>query len=255
MSNSSPSIVWFRKDLRLGDHPALQAAIDRGQPLILLYMLEEDLARPHGGARKVWLHHSLKSLQADIDARGGRLILRQGQVDKVLNDLIEETGAGAVFWNRRYHGPDRDRDAAIKSDLNERGLQVESFKGNLLVEPWEVKTKSGGPYRVFTPFWRAAKEQLTVDDPIPTPETLNCIDGNVGSDALDNWKLLPNRPDWGSKMLDYHVPGEAGASERLSEFLAGPMEDYAEGRDRADKDLTSRLSPHLAHGEISPRQI
>lgn len=254
MSTQNPSIVWLRNDLRLGDHPALAAAIDRGGPLILLYILEADTARKDGGARRVWLHHSLRALKADIEDRGGSLVLRQDNAASVIDDLIEETGAEALFWNRRYHESDRNRDAAIKDDLKERGLSVESFKGNLLVEPWEVKTKAGDPYRVFTPFWRAAKAGLNVEEPIAAPEKLDCVKG-VKTDALDDWGLLPRRPDWGSKMLTYHTPGEAGAAQRLKDFLDGPIEDYAEGRDRPDKDLTSRLSPHLAHGEISTRQI
>ncbi|MGB6228546.1 MAG: deoxyribodipyrimidine photo-lyase, partial [Litorimonas sp.] len=183
------------------------------------------------------------------------LVLRRGPAARVLDELVEETGAGAVYWNRRYHAPDRERDAAIKEELSARGLTVESFKGNLLVEPWEVQTKSGTPYRVFTPFWRQAKEVMKVGEPLPAPERLDSVGGNVGSDDLDDWGLLPTTPDWGSKMMAYHTPGETGATERLEDFLAGPIEDYAEGRDRPDKDLTSKLSPHLAHGEISPRQI
>ncbi|GHA90001.1 deoxyribodipyrimidine photo-lyase [Algimonas arctica] len=255
MTTASPSIVWFRKDRRLSDHPALHAAIDRGGPIILLYILESDTGRAHGGANGVWLHHSLGELKADIENRGGRLILRAGAAAAVIDAVIKETGADAVFWNRRYFKPDRDRDAQIKDTLTARGLSVESFKGNLLVEPWEVKTKTGTPYRVFTPFWRAAKDGLEVADPLPAPTTLDGFDGALASDDLDGWGLLPTRPDWGSKMLDYHTPGEAAAQARLADFLDGPIEDYAEGRDRPDKDLTSRLSPHLAHGEISPRQI
>lgn len=255
MIDTSPSLVWFRKDRRLGDNPALHAAIERGGPLILLYILEDDAGRAHGGANGVWLHHSLSALTSDIEDRGGRLILRRGNAASVIDDVIDETGAEAIYWNRRYHKQDRDRDADIKNTLSERGLCVQSFKGNLLMEPWEVETKSGTPYRVFTPFWRAAKDKMDVAEPIPAPDRLSCVNGNLGSDTLDDWDLLPTRPDWGSKMMDYHTPGEAGAMARLQDFLDGPIEDYAEGRDRPDKDLTSRLSPHLAHGEISPRQI
>ncbi len=255
MSAQSPSIVWFRKDRRLTDHPALQAGIERGGPLVLLYIREDDAGRETGGAQGVWLHHSLNALSKDIEARGGRLVLRRGLAAKVIDDLIEETGAGAVFWNRRYHKADRDRDAAIKDDLTERGITAESFKGNLLVEPWEVQTKSGTPYRVFTPFWRAAKEGLSVGEPIDAPDKLDCVSGNVGSDNLNDWDLLPTKPDWGSKMMEHHTPGEAGAKKRLEDFLDGSIEHYAEGRDRPDKDLTSMLSPHFAHGEISPRYV
>ena len=255
MTSISPSIVWFRNDRRLSDHPALHAAVERGGPLVLLYCLETDAGRAPGGARQVWLHHSLSAFCADIESRGGQLILRKGKASEVLDTVIEETGAGAVFWNRRYHKPDRDRDAAIKDSLTKRGLTVESFKGNLLVEPWDVKTKSGTPYRVFTPFWRTAKDELEVADPLPAPTSLTCFDGETAFDVLDDWALLPSGPDWGAKLLDHHTAGEAAAMARLKDFLDGPIEDYAEGRDRPDKALTSRLSPHLAHGEISPRQI
>lgn len=255
MADRSPSIVWFREDRRLGDHPALHAAISRGGPLVLLYIDETDQGRRSGPARNVWLHRSLEALSGEIDTRGGALILRRGKAAEVLDEIIEQTGAEAVFWNRRYYKPDRDRDAAIKSDLTERGLEVESFKGNLLVEPWEVETKSGHPYRVFTPFWRAAKAQVDIADPIEAPKNLDGYSGDLSSDDLKDWDLLPKSPRWDKKILDYHRPGEAGAMQRLADFLDGPIEDYAEGRDRPDKDLTSRLSPHLAHGEISPRQI
>lgn len=227
----------------------------RGGPLVLLYILEADAGRAHGGANGVWLHHSLQALQADIKNRGGQLILRAGKAAAVIEAVLKETGAEAVFWNRRYFKPDRDRDAAIKDGLTAQGVSVESFKGNLLVEPWEVKTKTGTPYRVFTPFWRSAKDGLAVADPLPTPQSLDCVADDLGSDDLAAWDLLPSRPDWGAKMLGHHTPGEAAAKKRLKDFLDGPIEHYAEGRDRPDKALTSRLSPHLAHGEISPRQI
>lgn len=255
MTTASPSIVWFRKDRRLSDHPALHAAVGRGGPLVLLYILEADAGRAQGGANGVWLHHSLRALQADIEDRGGRLILRSGDAAAVIDAVVKEMGAEAMFWNRRYFEADRDRDAAIKKNLTAQGVTVESFKGNLLVEPWEVETKSGTPYRVFTPFWRSAKDGLDVAEPLPAPKTLEGFSDDLASDDLAAWDLLPTRPDWGTKMLDYHTPGEAAAQTRLKEFLDGPIEDYAEGRDRPDKALTSRLSPHLAHGEISPRQI
>lgn len=251
----SPSIVWFRNDCRLTDHPALDAAVQRGERLLLVYVLEEDAGRPPGGARGVWLHHSLAALRADIEAKGGSLILRKGPAAAVIEQLVEDSGAGAVYWNRRYHKPDRDRDALIKKDLRERALTVESFKGNLLIEPWDVETKSGTPYRVFTPFWRQAKEVMEIAEPLSAPDSLDCVDGAIGSEDLDDWGLLPSDPDWGDKMMDHHTPGEAGAKARLEKFLGGPIEDYAAGRDRPDKDLTSMLSPHFAHGEISPRFV
>lgn len=256
MLKQNPVIVWFRRDLRLADNPALRAAMASEKPLILLYIDETNKGRALGGAAEVWLHHSLTSLSEAIESKGGRLILRRGEAAKILDNIIEETGADEVHWNRRYEGWARDIDAAIKTDLKDRGLTVESHKANLITEPWEVETKSGGYYKVFTPFWRFAKASFTVDEDLLTPHNLECYSGDLGSDDLAAWDLLPSSPDWGAKMMDHHRPGEAGAMERLNSFLAGPVENYAEQRDRPDDETgTSKLSPHLAFGEISPRQI
>ena len=255
MSKQNPVIVWLRRDLRLADNPALHAAVNRRKPLVLLYIDESNKGRALGGATQVWLHHSLRSLSETIESKGGRLVLRQGEPAKILDEIIEQTGADEVHWNRRYEGWAREIDEAIKSDLKDRGLKVESHKANLLTEPWEVATKTGGFYKVFTPFWRTAKANFTVDKSLPAPEGLDCAPG-VSSDKLEDWNLLPTAPDWGSKMMAEHTPGEAGAMARLESFLAGPVEDYAEQRDRPDDETgTSKLSPHLAFGEISPRQI
>ena len=256
MSKANPIIVWLRRDLRLADNPALHAAVNSGKPLVLLYIDEENKGRALGGAAEVWMHHSLSSLMQSIIDKGGQLILRRGKAADILDEIIEKTGADEVHWNRRYEGWAREIDEAIKTNLKSRGLKAESHKANLLTEPWEVATKTGGFYKVFTPFWRAAKANFTVDDSLPAPEALNCVSDNLRSDDLADWKLLPTTPDWGSKMMDDQMPGEAGAMERLNSFLAGPVEAYAEQRDRPDDENgTSRLSPHLAFGEISPRQI
>jgi len=255
-SDLKPAIVWFRRDLRLSDNPALQAAKESGKPLILLYVNEMDRGRGLGGAAAVWLHHSLTCLSKEIIEKGGRLILRRGQAAAIFDEIIARTGADQLHWNRRYEGWAREIDEGIKSELKSRGIRVESHKANLLIEPWEVQNKTGGYYKVFTSFWRAAKSVFTVDDPLPAPDSLSCTDSVLQSDALKSWNLLPKTPDWGSKLLDHHTPGEAGAARRLEEFLAGPVKRYVDQRDRPDDDNgTSRLSPHLAFGEISPRQI
>ncbi|GGX74310.1 deoxyribodipyrimidine photo-lyase [Litorimonas cladophorae] len=255
-SDLKPVLVWLRRDLRLADNPALHTAVESGKPLILLYIKETNAARETGGASGVWLHHSLTALSKDIELKGGCLVLRSGEAAEILDDIIEQTGADEIHWNRRYEGWARDVDAAIKTDLKNRGIKVESHKANLLIEPWEVETKTGGFYKVFTPFWRAAKSVFTVDEPLSAPEEIKPFAGDLDSDDLADWGLLPTDPDWGSKMMALHSPGEAGAADRLASFLDGPVEDYAEQRDRPDDENgTSRLSPHLAFGEISPRQI
>lgn len=254
--SESPIIVWLRRDLRLADNPALHEAVKTGRPIVTVYILETDKERTKGGASLWWLHYSLSDLASSVIQKGGHLVLRQGYAQEVLDALIIETGADTVFWNRRYDKVARDRDAEIKSVLKERGLTVKSFRANLLSEPWEVQTKSGGGYyKVFTPYWRAATDFIDVSDPLPAPERLEGP-RHIKSDTLLDWNLRPTAPDWGSKMEPYWQIGEAGAHRALAAFLKGPVSNYTEDRNRPDKeDGTSRLSPHLAFGEISPRQI
>ena len=246
------SIVWFRDDLRLGDHPALRAALDRGGPIVLLYLFDQESPgiRPLGGATRWWLHHSLAAHAAEIAKRGGRLVLRRGAADDVLPALVAETGAEAVFWNRRY-GASRDIDARLKARFTDEGLDVRSFAANLLVEPWAVTTDAGDPYKVFTPFWRSARE-LPMRDPLPAPRELPA-GPRVASDELDAWELLPTRPDWAEGLRAMWEPGEPAARRRLEHFADHDLAEYH----RRDEPAvgTSRLSPHLRFGEISPAQI
>ena len=241
---ASPSIVWLRDDLRLADNPALTAAAERGEPVVLVYVLDEVSAgiRPLGAASRWWLHHSLATL-------GPHLVLRRGAAEEVLPALVAETGAGAVFWNRRY-GASREIDARLKTRLRDDGLEVQSFQASLLVEPWTLTTGSGGPYRVFTPFWKAARE-LHFREPLPVPEVEW---GTAGSDDLDDWELLPTHPDWAPGLREGWTPGEEGAHDQLETFVDERLENYHR-RDEPAVDATSRLSPHLRFGEISPFQV
>jgi len=255
MSNA-PIIVWFRRDLRIADNPALTEAAATGRPVICLYILETDKERELGGASRWWLHYSLQSLSKDLAAIGAQPILRKGQAFKVLDILIEESGADAVYWNRRYDLAPREIDQAIKADLAQRGLTAKSFRANLLSEPWTVKTKADNYYKVFTPYWRAAQESLDTADPLPLPKSISQYNGDLKSVSLESLELLPSSPDWGSKMMPHWKIGSAGAAKALQQFLDGPVADYPEDRNRADKEAgTSKLSPHLAFGEISPKQI
>lgn len=250
---NTPIIVWLRHDLRLADNPALYNACETGQPVVCVYIDETNLDKPLGAASRWWLHHSLMDFQKNLEEIGGTLCLKRGDASTILSELIKETSADTINWNRRYSGEGIAIDKTIKSELSEKGLRVESFKANLLVEPWEVQTKTGGYYKVFSPFWRAVKANIQVPPALPAPETINGFRTN--SLSLDDLNLLPTRPDWGSKMGPFWEIGEAGAHKALSEFLHGPAEHYKNDRDRPDRKGTSRLSPHLAFGEISPRQI
>ncbi len=257
MSSAPPTILWFRQDLRLDDNPALSAAADAGAPLICVYVHDDvsDGLEPLGGASKWWLDHSLKSLDADLKSKGQRLILRRGAAGDVIAKLVEETGAARVFWNRMYEPAAVARDKAIKTSLGEAGIEVESFNGRLLFEPWEVETKSGDYYKVFTPFWRAARAQGVSRGADPAPKALPKPVRGVDSDHLPDWALLPKKPDWAGGLRDTWTPGETGAHERLDAFVENGLKSYADRRNLPAVDGTSRLSPHLHYGEISPHRI
>jgi deoxyribodipyrimidine photo-lyase len=253
----SASIIWFRNDLRVGDNPALLAALGSGRAVVPLYVLDEetDGIRPRGAASRWWLHHSLQSLDASLRTLGSRLILRRGPAEHVVAGLAVESGADAVYSNRVYDRGSRERDARLKSALGARGVRAESLKANLLYEPWEAKTLSGDPFKVFTPFWRACCNLPSPGHPLPAPRSLPGPLTWPASEVLASWRLKPTSPDWAGGLRASWVPGEAGALDRLTDFLDGALQRYRQDRDFPAVEGTSRLSPHLAFGEVSPRHI
>lgn len=255
---TAPAVVWFRNDLRLHDNPALSAACARGGPVIGLYILDEETqgVRPPGGAARWWLHHSLAALARDLERLRIPLLLRRGAARTVLEDVAGATGAGLVAWNRRYDPGGIACDSAIKAALRNAGTAAKSFNANLLTEPMHVQTGRGAPYRVFTPYWRAARAAIPDEPPLPAPAgPMPQWTGDATSDALDAWGLLPTRPDWAAGLRDSWTPGEAGACAALQGFLDGPLSGYGTHRDAPCVEGTSLLSPHLSFGEISPRTI
>lgn len=248
--------MWLRNDLRLADNPALTAAASEGRPLVVVYIHDEtgDGIRPLGAASKWWLHHSLTALDAALQNLGGQLTLRHGPAAQVLPALSDELGAASVHWNRRYTAA-RDIDAGLKTSLREQGLSVESHQGNLLNEPWHIRNGQGEPYKVFTPYWRAAQDRPVRDAlPAPTAAELSWPADSTASDDLADWNLLPTHPDWADGLRETWTPGEDGAHDRLESFVAERLADYHR-RDEPAVDATSGLSPHLRFGEISPTQI
>ncbi len=255
MSSTSPVIVWFRQDLRVLDNPALTAAAATGRPVVAVYILDdgaEDI-RALGGAARWWLHHSLESLSAGLSECGLTLVLRQGSAARVLDDLVRDTGADRVFWNRCYEPWAITRDTAIKEALKNRSVTAESCNGSLLLEPWQIKTGQGGPYKVFTPFWRRLRELYRVPDRAELPAHLVSATHSE-SDALGGWNLCPQYPDWAGGLRENWRGGEAAARSVLADFLDGPVADYPSDRDRPDRVGTSRLSPYLHWGEVGPHQ-
>ncbi|WP_096420415.1 cryptochrome/photolyase family protein [Microcella alkaliphila] len=252
-ADTSPTIVWLRDDLRVADNPALNAAVERGGDVVVLYVLDDESpeVRPIGAASRWWLHHSLSALAAELEALGASLTLRRGPAEKVVRAVVDEVGAGAVHWNRRY-GKAREVDARLKTALKDRDIEAVSHAASLLFEPWTVQTGSGGPYGVFTPFWKAC---LARDEPRAPLEAPASIPGRaVEGDDLDSWELLPTAPDWAGGMRNEWTPGSTGGRERLEQLAEERLAEYHR-RDEPGLDVTSQLSPHLRFGEVSPYQV
>ena len=251
----STAIVWFRRDLRLEDHPALSAACRAHDRVLLIYIHapHEDGPWAAGGASRWWLHHSLSRLDAQLRERHHALHLRQGDSLAVLLDIIARSGATAVYWNRLYEPTAIARDRVIKAALRDRGIEAHSFNAALWCEPWQIETRQQGPYRVFTPFWRALRPQLEGPRPLPAPAHLPGLE-LAGGLPLDALSLLPSI-HWDAGLKQAWQPGEQGAQEMLDIFLDDAVGGYAQARDLPARHGTSRLSPHLHFGEISPRQI
>jgi len=252
------ALVWFRDDLRLDDQPALRAALDRGWLPIPVYIhapSEEGEWAP-GAASDAWRRRSLAALAVELERRGSRLVLLHGPTLGTLQALAALTGAEAVLWTRRYEPAAEQRDARIKRALREAGLHAESFNGALLFEPWDVATKQGDPYRVYTPFWKAARAAWRTsrlwDAParLPSPDEAGAPHGV----ELDGVIAAP-RPAWDAGFWQRFTPGEAGARQALAKFVGQVLDGYADARDRADLEGTSRLSPHLHFGEVSVARV
>jgi len=249
-------IVWFRRDLRIADNPALRAAVDRADTVIPVYLHvpgEEGRWAP-GEASRWWLHESLDALSTRLAEKGSDLIIRQGASSlTLLRELIVETGARGVYWNRLYDPLIVARDKVIKSELLAEGLSVDSFRGHLLCEPWEMRTGKGEPYRVFTPYWRSLARRGDPAEPLRQPRTLRPPAHWPRGEAVEQLALLPH-PRWDHKLHHCWQPGEAGAGQALDYFLDTALADYPSARDIPADAGTARLSPHLHFGEISPHQ-
>jgi len=251
MPEKAPTILWLRRDLRLSDHPALAAACADAAPVIPLFIRDTEVDGL-GAAPRWRLGEGLAALSRALDAKGSRLILRSGDARDVLREVIAQTGARAVRWSRLYDPDAIARDTAVKAALKADGIAVESHEGHLLFEPWTVQTGQGGCYRVYTPFWKAVKDR-EVAAPAPAPGTLPPPARWPASERLEDWRL-GHAMGRGAAVVARHVlVGEEAAQGRLGHFAAHIVAGYDTSRDRVDEDGTSRLSAHLALGEIGPR--
>ncbi|WP_309605025.1 deoxyribodipyrimidine photo-lyase [Phenylobacterium sp.] len=250
-------LVWFRRDLRLTDNPALAHALSTGETIVPVFIRDDEDAGDGspGAASRWWLDGSLQALDADLRRRGGGgLVYRTGPAEAVVAALIEETGARAVVWNRVYEPWAMRRDSRLKAALKTKGVAARSFNATLLCEPGWLRNKQREPYKVFTPFWRALRATVQTPPGLPAPDRV-ANDATAPSERLEDWRLRPTRPDWASGLAAEWSPGEAGAARRLEAFVGQAVFDYADQRNLPALAGTSRLSPHLHFGEIGPWQV
>lgn len=247
---TSPALFWFRQDLRLTDNPGLTELGDR--PSLLVYVLDDAAAGAwaHGGAQRWWLHHSLAALDADLRARGHGLHIARGPATRIIPELAEAIGAHEVIAGRLYEPWARQRDAAIAEILTASGRKLSLHTSSLLHEPHRIRTGTGKPYSVYTPFSRALFGLGEPAPPLPAPARFNAL-ARPGL-PLDALELLPRR-DWADEFPKHWTPGEAGAAKRIASFRA--ITRYDATRNLPGIEGTSGLSPHLRFGEISPRQL
>ncbi len=245
-----PVIAWFRRNLRLTDNPAWLAACQSGQPVIAVYVSDE---LDSGGASRWWLHHSLVSLRDDLDEHGVKLVVRSGDPVEIIAEIIETTGARALYCSRRFEPESRRQEKRLKESLDD-DVERHVYDDYLLRHPKIVKTDAGTPYRVFTPFYRSSTSAGEPDVPLPAPDDPTPWTGTLDGLSIADLELLPTLPDWSGGLRASWKPGEAGALERLDTFEER-VSRYADDRDLPGTDGTSRLSPHLHYGEVSPRQV
>ncbi len=252
-TTTAPLILWFRRDLRLGDHPMLTAAVATGRPLIPVFILDPE-TEALGAAAKWRLGLSLAQFSGRLEGLGGRLIFRRGAAIAVLDSLISETGAQGVMWSRLYDPASKVRDTGVKVALKAKSIAAESFPGHLLHEPWTVETGQGGFYRVYTPFWRSVKDK-EVGAAAPAPKVLRPPLVWPASDVLADWQLGRAMRRGAAVVLPFQTVGEDAAQAKLEAFLEGPIDQYSDARNLPDRVGTSGLSQNLALGEIGPRHV
>lgn len=253
MTDTSPILMWFHRDLRLSDHAAFNAACATGRPVIPVF-IHDALVAKLAAAPKWRLGLGIGALADTLKGKGSRLILRrEGDALTALQALIAETGAGAIYWSRPYDPDTIARNTRIKSALTQAGIDAQSFKGHLMFEPWSVETKTGGYYKVYTPFWNMVKGR-DVAEPLPTPGKIAAPPHWPDSDPLDDWHMGAAMNRGADVVRPFVRLGETAAQSRLGAFTDQIIAGYGTSRDMVAEDGTSNLSENLALGEISPHQ-
>ena len=266
MTRPAPIIYWFRRDLRIDDLPALQSALACGRPLLPCFILDDtgdEKGDDHsneqwalGGASRWWLHHSLQALTEGLAQYGGNLVVRRGETKTELEALAKETGATDVYCTEAYEPQARQLEHDLSLQLEHSDISLHCLPGSLFFRPQDIRNGSGLPFKVFTPFWRHCMQR----QPEPAAPQKTVLDQDsflkqrLSSLSADQWRLLPQSPNWAADWHNYWTPGEAGAAKTLAHFVSRALDGYAVGRDFPAKDGSSRLSAHFHWGELSPRQ-
>jgi deoxyribodipyrimidine photo-lyase len=253
------AIHWFRQDLRLADNPALYEA-NKDKNILPIYILDDINSKKHqmGAASRWWLHYSLNSLDNSLD---NNLNIYNGDPLEIIPNLIKKYNITKIYWNRCYEPWCIKRDTKLKKALENLNIEVNSYNGSLLWEPWTVLKQDGTPYKVFTPFYRkGCLSQLEPRLPLAKPKNLNSklILDKTNKLNIEKLNLLPNI-NWDKQLEPHWNIGEPGAKNKLNKFLNAEedngINNYKEGRNFPAKPNTSKLSPHIHFGEISPNQI
>ncbi len=253
----SPALIWFRDDLRLSDHAALDAAVRSGRPLLALYVLDEESpgTRPLGGAARWWLAGSLRTLSTALARHGVRLLLKYGAATQIVPQVAAQTGAGLITFQHRSGPAEGAVDRAVTSLLQQQGRAVLSFPGHLLHEPGSILSRNGRLPRTFAAFIDAARRNGPLAPPLPAPHHLRPLEHDAGGDDFAPHDLEPHTPDWAGGLRATWQVGEEAALEKMAGFLETDLRGYEEGRDFPARPHASALSPHLRFGEVSPRQL
>ena len=247
------NVMWFRQDLRLADNPALTNALEDGKTLAI-FIFDNVNSKEHvnGAASKWWLHHSLIKLNKSLQ---NKLCLFRGNPIDILDEINKQFEISNIFWSRCYEPWRIKRDKKIKKHFNDQNVNVNTFNGSLLWEPWNIAKKDGTPYKVFTPYYR--KGCLNSDKPrvpLPAPNLTNLISIDNHDLKIEDLELLPKH-NWYNKMTSLWSPGEEGALSKIDEFISNGLNNYKEGRNFPSNKNVSQLSPHLHFGEVSPNQV
>ncbi len=247
------ALVWYRRDLRVHDHPALHAALERHERVVPIFCLDDRLlhGRHASGPRTQFLLESLRDLDDALRERGGGLVVRHGAPERELVELAREVGAEEVHHTADVSPFARERGERVRSALGDAGVELRTHPGLGAVDDvGAVRTQAGGPYTVFTPFYRAWAP-IARREVLAPPSSLPALPSRIRKGRVPSLESLGLEQE----VSEPPAGGEKEGRRRLDRFLDGPVRGYSRGQDALAEEGTSRLSPYLHLGCVSPREI